>query len=103
LASFGCSPSVRAGIRAGRLTDCATYFRNDLAFAADPSVPKNPHTFLTGVFSTDGPRTVALQAQRQIATFFATDGADTIDPDGAGALFETPIAGALPEVLNFIP
>jgi dienelactone hydrolase len=97
------NPTATALIRAGRLTDRATYFRNDLAFAADPSFPKNPHTFLTGVFSTDGPRTVALQALGQIATFFSTDGADTIDPDGAGALFETPIAGPLPEVLNFIP
>jgi len=27
----------------------------------------------------------------------------TIDPDGAGPFFETPIAGPLPETLNYIP
>jgi hypothetical protein len=43
----------------------------------------------------------AVQAQTQIAMFFETDGAVTVDPDGAGALFEVPIAGPLPEILNF--
>ena len=37
----------------------------------------------------------------QIATFFASDGATTIDPDGPGPVFETPIAGPLPEGTNF--
>jgi hypothetical protein len=32
----------------------------------------------------------------------ASDGAVTIDPDGPAPLFETPIAGSLPETLNFI-
>jgi hypothetical protein len=45
---------------------------------------------------------VSLQAQAQIATFFATDGAVTIDPDGPGPLFETPIALPLPETANFL-
>lgn len=43
-----------------------------------------------------------LQAQAQIATFFATDGQVTIDPDGSGPLFETPISLPLPETLNFL-
>ena len=38
----------------------------------------------------------AVAAQNQIALFFASDGATTIDPDGAGPLFETPIGIPLP-------
>jgi hypothetical protein len=41
-------------------------------------------------------------AQAQIATFFACDGATTIDPDGARPFFETPTS-MLPEDLAFIP
>ena len=44
----------------------------------------------------------AFAAQQQIATFFTSDGATTIDPDGAGAIFETPTS-AVPEDLAFIP
>ena len=44
-----------------------------------------------------------MGAQQQIAAFFASRGALTIDPDGAGPFFEVPIVGPLPEVLNFIP
>ena len=46
---------------------------------------------------------IAVAAQQQIATFLASGGTVTIDPDGPGPLFETPIAGPLPEELNFIP
>ena len=43
------NPTTSAIIRAGGLQDRTTLFRNDLAFAADPTFPKNPHTFLTSV------------------------------------------------------
>jgi hypothetical protein len=59
----------------------------------------NPHTFLTNLAGAPGP--LAVAAQLQIATFLASGGATTNDPDGGGPLFETPIAGPLPEVLNF--
>ena len=96
------NPTASAVIRAGALADSATYFRNDLAYAANNAVGRNPHTFLTNIAN---PAQVgyAILAQRQIATFFATGGAVTIDPDGAGPFFETPIGGPLPETLNFIP
>lgn len=98
------NPTASALIRAGHLTDRATFYRNDLAFAEDPTTPKNPHTFLTRIIgSTALAAQVAADAQNQIATFFSSNGATTIDPDGAGALFETPIAGPLPEDLGFIP
>jgi hypothetical protein len=96
------NPTASAILRAGDLADRATYFRNDLAFALNPAIGKNPHTFLTNIGSPAG-APYAIAAQLQIATFFATGGVATIDPDGAGPFFETPIAGPLPETLNFIP
>jgi len=96
------NPTTTAILRAGDFSDRATYYRNDLAFAANPAVPKNPHTFLTNIF-LPAVQGVAFGAQLQIATFFATQGVTTLDPDGAGPLFEVPIAGPLPETLSFIP
>jgi hypothetical protein len=126
------NPTATAILRAGDLADRATFFRNDIAFgvfAATPPpnpIPKNPHTFLTNFVTgtTINPVTsaIALEAQQQIATFFATEfvlgGPIVIDPDSLGLLaavlnslglnpttqvFETPIVPPLPETLNFIP
>ena len=100
------NPTTSAIIRAGGLNDRTTLFRNDLAFAADPTFPKNPHTFLTripGLTSSAGAAAAALAGQDQIAQFFASAGALVIDPDGAGLLFETPMVGAPPEDLAYIP
>jgi predicted peroxiredoxin len=89
------------------LADRATFYRHDLAYAADPTIPKNPHRFLLGqpTGTTASARllvaAIARAYQDQIATFFASDGNKIIHPEPAG-LFETPIAGALPEDLNFI-
>ena len=88
------NPTATALIRAGVLADRATFLRNDLNV---PFTAANPHTFLTfGVGVTP-----AIQAQTQMAIFLASDGAMTVDPDGPGPLFEVPIAGPLPEGLNF--
>jgi hypothetical protein len=45
---------------------------------------------------------MAIQMQTQIGTFFQSDGATVIDPDGAGVLFETP-ASFIPRDTAFIP
>lgn len=95
------NPTTTAILRAGDFADRATLFRNDLAFAANPAFPKNPHAFLTNL--TGAPAAVAVGAQAQIGIFFATNGALTIDPDGPGPLFEVPVNGPLPEDLAFIP
>jgi hypothetical protein len=96
------NPTTSAIVRAGGLQQQTTYFRNDLAFAANPGIPKNPHTFLTNIgIAAAAP--LAVAAQTQIARFFASQGTQVIDPDGAGALFELPIQGELPETLNFSP
>ncbi len=108
------NPTANNILRAGDLFAQLTYYRNDLAFAADPTfVPKNPHTFLTRIiplaFGGSAPDviTIALEGQAQIAAFFASDGLLVIDPDAPlGAIFETPISvdeRPLLEQLNFIP
>jgi hypothetical protein len=98
------NPTATALIRSGDLTDRATFYRNDIAFPLGLGL-NNPHTFLTSL-----PRPIAVEPQIQIGVFFASDGALTIDPDSVGLLpasvpplFETPIAGALPEDLGFLP
>ena len=97
------NPTATALVRAGDLADRATFFRNDLAFVATGgAIPKNPHTFLTNI-SISAAAPFAFGAQSQIAAFFASNGALTIDPDGPGPIFEVPIVPPLPEGLNFIP
>jgi hypothetical protein len=95
------NPTTSAILRACGCADRATLFRNDLAFAANPAVPKNPHTFLTNL-GNPAAASFALAAQNQIAAFFASDGGTTIDPDGPGDKFETPTS-MVPEDLGFIP
>ncbi|MGB8130709.1 MAG: hypothetical protein WCG81_13025, partial [Candidatus Angelobacter sp.] len=102
------NPTATALIRSGDLADRATFFRNDIASLIGLGFG-NPHTFLTSLSSTDP---VAAEAQLQIGVFLASDGTLTLDPDSFGpslgapplpSLFETPIAGALPEDLGFTP
>jgi hypothetical protein len=96
------NPTTSAILRAGELADRAAFFRNDLAFAANNAVPKNPHTFLTNI-GVAAAAAYAIGAQSQIAAFFASGGVTVIDPDGAGPVFEVPIVLPLPETTNFIP
>lgn len=96
------NPTNSAILRAGDLADRATFFRNDLAFAVNPVVGKNPHTFVTNIGNTVA-APYAVGGQQQIAIFFASHGATVIDPDGAGPFFEVPVSLPLPETLNFIP
>jgi hypothetical protein len=99
------NPTTSAILRAGHLASRATLFRNDLAFATVPGYNvKNPHTFLTNIDPTKTPAAVpfAFAAQQQIATFLASDGATTIDPDGSGPYFETPTS-MVPEDLAYLP
>jgi dienelactone hydrolase len=102
-------PNATAMIRAGDLTDRTSYYRHDVAHAADPTIPNNPHQFLLGLPVTASPLETVVEAakQRQVANFFASDGqfiddlADVTTPDGT-PLFEVPIQGPLPEDLNYI-
>jgi hypothetical protein len=94
------NPTTTSILRAGDLADRATYFRNDIAGPGGTPLYTNPHTFLTGI-GNPATALVALQAQAQIAAFFASNGALTIDPDGAGPVFEVPILPPLPETTGF--
>lgn len=95
------NPTTSAIVRAGELAGRTTLFRNDLAHAAGLGVSTNPHTFLTNVTGAGVP--FAFAAQAQIATFFASGGLVTIDPDGPGPFFESPMAGPPPEDLAYLP
>jgi hypothetical protein len=104
------NPTSTAIVRAGDFADRVTLFRNDLflrelsaqgAAANLLASVRNPHPFLA---RTAGPAAqIGLAAQRQIAVFFASNGGMTIDPDGDGNLFETPIRAPLPEDTGFLP
>jgi len=96
------NPTSSAIVRAGDFKDRTTYYRHDLAYAFNPTLPRNPHTFLTNIASPQA-APFAIGAQTQMAEFFQSDGALVIDPDGAGPVFEVPIGGPLPESLNFLP
>ena len=94
-------------LRAGDLAEQATFYRHDLAFAANPAVvPKDPHIFLYfnyPVLFSPLVSGIALDMQAQMAAFLASDGTLVIDPDGPLPLFEVPIVPPLPEDLDFIP
>lgn len=89
-------------VQGGGLADRVSWYRHDLAFAANPAVGRNPHTFLTDVTN---PATLphALAAQRQIAEFFASNGTRFVVPDGAQPLFERGIEASVLDRLNVLP
>jgi hypothetical protein len=91
------NPNTTAMLRAGNLAGYATLYRHDLAYAAIPNLPKNPHGFLV---STNVPafKPIALAAQEQMAQFFESDGSVVVSEQ----YFEVP-AGSLPEDLGYIP
>lgn len=94
------NPATTALLRAGDLADRATFYRHDLAFAENPQLPTNPHGFLA-TLAIPGFLAITQGTQQQIATLFATDGAEIIHPEPA-RFFETPIGLPLPENLNYI-
>jgi hypothetical protein len=88
-------------LRAGRFADRAHFYRHDLN-VGDPGLVNYPHTYLYTVQSPPNFARVALGAQHQIATFFASDGKTVIHPEPR-ELWESPIATPLPEDLYFLP
>ncbi len=97
------NPGTSALIREGELADRTTYYRHDLAFAQDPTIPKNPHLFAAQLTSPNAlVRSITLGAQDQLGVFFGSGGTVVIQPEPAH-LFEVPLAGLLPEGLNYIP
>jgi Bacterial virulence factor lipase N-terminal len=114
------NPTSSAIIRAGEVADRTTFYRNDLAFTVNPSLPGQPHIwphFFLAAPNFPQVAEVSLAAQEQIASFFASDGATVIDPDPVRVdhdlnpatppreafAFEVAIVGTLPEDLNYHP
>jgi dienelactone hydrolase len=97
------NPAATAILRAGGLADFATFYRNDLAYAEDPTgVPKDPHAFVNNITNSDSlVAAIARGAQEQIATFLDSGGTVIIHPEPS-RFFETPIVLPLPEGLNYI-
>ena len=100
------NPTETAMVRAAGMQDSTRIYRADLAYAANPAVPINPHIILLDVGNAvDAP--VALAAQAQVAGFVASGGAVIPDPSASVTkvfnvpnLFEAP--RTLPETLNFL-
>lgn len=98
----GSNPRTTAILRAGLLADRATFFRNDLAFGEDPTLPKDPHLFWTRFNSPGISGQIGRGAQIQFARFLATHGTEVIYPEPQ-RFFEVPVVLPLPEELDFIP
>jgi hypothetical protein len=107
------NPTTTAILRAGNLADRATFVRTDLVFSRNPTFPNDPnlypHVFLLNPNAMNmNVRAISLKAQQQIATFFASDGTQVIDPDDVPPtlsvpIFEVPIVPPLPDATNYFP
>ena len=95
------NPRTTALVRAGALREKTIFYRNDIAFAEDPAVSRDPHTFLQPVASPGVTGQVARGGQTTIAQFFASGGTSINYPEPA-RLFEFPIRN-LPEDFSYIP
>jgi hypothetical protein len=92
------NPTTAQLVRAAMVDDRVSLFRHDL-FTKKAEF-KDPHSL---VIRTDNAvmKDLAVMAQEQISAFFASDGAEMIDPDGHdGVLFEVP-AAAIPQDFGF--
>jgi hypothetical protein len=96
------NPFTAAVIRAGDLADRTLVYRNDLAYAENNLVAKNPHLFLAQIASAVPlVEQIASGVQEMIAVFLASDGMTIIEPEPSD-FFEFLIDVALLEDLNYI-
>jgi hypothetical protein len=96
------NPGSSALLRTGELLWNNIHYRHDLAYAEDPTIPKNPHEVCVSPNSGNATfRAVSRGLQDSIGIFFVSDGQLIARPEPA-RFFEVPIAGSLPENLNYI-
>jgi Bacterial virulence factor lipase N-terminal len=96
------NPNTTGIIRAGAVEDRAAFYRHDRYGEDNPSVPKNPHGFLSQLIPLiPAYVTIVRGAQTQVAEFFRSDGTNVIHP-APRVYWEVPIAGPLPEDLGYI-
>ncbi len=108
------NPATSELIATSGLISSTWEYRHDLARAKAPDLPADPHPYLVLFVNLDGSTIVlpgadglviSLDAQSQIAGFFAADGASIPDPNVLSyllygfKLFEVPTA--LPQTLGF--
>jgi hypothetical protein len=108
------NPATSELIATSGLINNTWEYRHDLARAKAPDLPADPHPYLVLFVNLDGSTIVlpgadglviSLDAQSQIAGFFAADGASIPDPNVLSyllygvKLFEIPTA--LPQTLGF--
>jgi hypothetical protein len=96
------NPSSAQVVRGGALADRVSWYRHDLAFAANAAVARNPHGYLVDI-TNPAALPYALAAQRQIGAFLASGGRDDGDADGAQPYFENGVDAVELDALNFIP
>ncbi len=64
------NPATSAILRAGNLADRTVHYRDDLAFAEDPTIPRNPHFLTTAPIGPNALfRSIVQGVQRQTAAF----------------------------------
>ena len=95
------NPSATEALTDAGLLENTLYYRHDLAFAQDPTIPSNPHMVVVSPTATNVLfRAVSRGAQAQIADFHRSGGW-TVNVPQPAALWEVPMAER-PDVLHFI-
>jgi hypothetical protein len=95
------NPSATEALTDAGLLGNALYYRHDLAFAQDPTIPKNPHMVVVSPTASNALfRSVSHGAQAHIADFHASGGSIVNLPEPTW-LWEVPMAER-PDSLNFI-
>ena len=95
------NPSAIEALSDARLLENTLYYRHDMAFAQDPTIPKNPHMVVVSPTAANALfRSVSRGAQGQIADFHSSGGTVVNVPEPA-ALWEVPMFER-PDSLNFI-
>jgi hypothetical protein len=79
------NPTAGEMYRAGNVLDLVSYYRNDKT----PTATSDPHGFLLDprLFGRD-------QGQAQVLAYISSGGANVIDPDGPGPIWEVPVMTA---------
>jgi hypothetical protein len=95
------NPSATEALTDAGLLEHTLYYRHDLAFAQDPTIPKNPHMVVVSPTAPNALfRSVSRGALAQIADFHRSGGTLVSVPEPIG-LWEVPMIEQ-PDVLNFI-
>jgi hypothetical protein len=96
------NPRTTQLLRAGGYADVASFYRNDLAYAEDNTVYKNPHTYVQKWMLPGLSGPIGRGGMEQFAIFLASHGKTIVHPEPE-RLFEVPISPPLPEDYSYLP